>query len=185
MYNAKIKGSLAVVVWLVCICGKRTHMCVAEARTPWSPLGRYMSVVSGAIPRDCAHTCVLYKQGTRCYDLLRGCVGKYSSVAKCWLPSGIIPFDCAHACVLQKPGIGGRSWHLRCLRMFISMSMRVHVLADREAIGCHGSCDGDCADLFEIEESGIMGSSAVPVCCTRGLDCSQGALCLREHTHTH
>ena len=69
--------------------------------------------------------------------------------------------------------------------MFISMSMRVHVLADREAIGCHGSCDGDCADLFEIEESGIMGSSAVPVCCTRGLDCSQGALCLREHTHTH
>ena len=64
------------------------------------------------------------------------------------LLSGIIPFDCAHACVLQKPGIGGRSWHLRCLRMFISMSMRVHVLADRQAIGCHGSCDGVCADVF-------------------------------------
>ena len=59
------------------------RMCVAEARSPWSHLGRYMSVVSGAIPRDCTHTCVLYKQGARCYDLLRGCVGKYSSVAKC------------------------------------------------------------------------------------------------------
>ena len=30
-----------------------------------------------------------------------------------------------------------------------------------------------------------MGSSAVPVCCTRGHDCSWGALCLRERTHTH
>ena len=38
---------------------------------------------------------------------------------------------------------------------------------------------------FEIKESAVVGSSAVPVCCTRGHDCSWGALCLRERTHTH
>ena len=66
-----------------------------------------MSVVSGVISRDCAHTCVLIvlqKQGKRCHSLLCGCVGRYICVAECYV--GSFNFI-AHTCVLQKPGFRG------------------------------------------------------------------------------
>ena len=97
-----------------CVFAANAHMCVAEARSPWSQfcvcvgVSADTRVVAGVNPRDCTHTCVLSKQGTPCQCLLCGCVAKYISVAECWLLSGVIPFDCAHTCVLQKPGI--RNW---------------------------------------------------------------------------
>ena len=124
-----------------CVFAANAHMCVAEARSPWSQfcvcvgVSADTRVVAGVNPRDCTHTCVLSKQGTPCQCLLCACVAKYISVAECWLLSGVIPVVIVHThvcCRSQEFGIGGRSCRLRCLQVFPSMSLRmstrVHVV---------------------------------------------------------
>ena len=50
----------------------------------------------------------------------------------------------------------------------------------RQAIGCHGSCDGDWVDLrFEAKKSAVMGYCAVFLCCARG---GEHCACVSSHT---
>ena len=67
--EAKIKGSLAVVLSLVCVCGKCTQVRGRNKEPVVRVLlcgcvGRYLSVVAGVTPHNGAHTCVLRAQGT-------------------------------------------------------------------------------------------------------------------------
>ena len=42
--------------------------------------------------------------------------------------------------------------------------VHVYMCWQRQAIGCHGSCDGDCADVrFETKECSVMGSCGARV----------------------
>ena len=74
---------------------------------------------------------------------------------RCRMLSGSL-YVIAHTWVLQKPGIRCGSFRLRCCTIFWFLISRVHV-RQKQAIGGHGSCDGDCSDMrVELKESVVM-----------------------------
>ena len=88
-----------------------------------------------------------------------------------------------------------RTFPLAVLCVFLSLSARVHE-RQKQAIGGHGSCDGDCSDMrVELKESVVMGGSfgdcAAHSCPfqrhgIRCQDCSRGACVFAwDCAHTH
>ena len=162
------------------------RMCVAEARSPWSHLGRYMSVVSGAIPRDCTtHVCCINKEPVVtifCVDVSANTVVLQN--ASCYL--GSFHLIVRTRVCLQKPGIGGRSWHLWCLRMFQSMSklVRVLVAASNRLSRFLRRRLRRCVSKSRSQLSWVLLRClcvALVVTIARGEHCA----CVSAHTHTH